>query len=171
MATGTGRRRAEDGRGSGALDRIDRRILEILATDGRITNQALSEAVGLSARPTLERVRRLEARGIIQGYAALLDPALTGHDVIALAHVFMRDPAAGSHQRAERALAAHPAAVEVSVVSGEPDYLVRFVAPTLAAYEAMVAELLADPALGIARIQTTFVLRTLKRFAGYPPAG
>jgi Lrp/AsnC family leucine-responsive transcriptional regulator len=127
--------------------------------------------VGLSARPTLERVRRLEALGIIQGYAARIDPALTGHDVIALAHVFMRDPAAGAHQRAERALAAHPAAVEVTVVSGEPDYLVRFVAPTLAAYEAMIADLLGDPALGIGRIQTTFVLRTLKRFEGYPPGG
>jgi len=164
MTTGTGRRRGD----TASLDRIDRRILEILATDGRITNQALSAAVGLSPRPTLERVRRLEARGLIQGYAAQIDPALTGQDVIARAAVHMRDPAAGAHQRAERALAAHPAAVEVTVVSGEPDYLVRFVAPTLAAYEAMVADLLADPALGIGRIQTTFVLRTLKRFAGYP---
>lgn len=151
-----------------ALDRIDRAILEALAAEGRITNQALSERVGLSARPTLERVRRLEAAGVIEGYTALLEPAAVGHAIIALAALVMRDPSAGSRRRLERALTEHPAVVELLVVNGAADYLARFVAPSLGAYEAITAELLAEDALGLARIETTFVLRTLKAFRGYP---
>ncbi len=150
------------------LDRIDRAILEALREDGRITYQALSERVGLSPRPCLERVRRLERRGIIRGYTALLDPSALGHDIIALAEIAMRDPAAGVRQRLERALCAHPAVVELQVVNGDYDYVARIVAPSLAAYEALTDAFLADPAFGIARIHTTFVLKTLKDFEGYP---
>jgi Lrp/AsnC family transcriptional regulator, leucine-responsive regulatory protein len=150
------------------LDRIDRAILEALRTDGRMTYQALSERVGLSPRPCLERVRRLEQRGVIRGFAALVDPAALGHDIIALAEIAMRDPSAGIRQRLERALSAHPAVVELQVVNGDYDYVARIVAPTLSAYEALTGAFLADPAFGIARIHTTFVLKTLKAFDGYP---
>ena len=56
------------------LDRIDRRILDILQSDGRISMTDLAERVGLSATPCTERVRRLEKAGVIQGYYARLDP-------------------------------------------------------------------------------------------------
>ena len=56
------------------FDRIDRRILEIMQAEGRITNQELSERISLSPRACLERVRRLERAGIISGYMALLEP-------------------------------------------------------------------------------------------------
>lgn len=150
------------------LDRVDRAILEALQEDGRMTYQALSDRVGLSPRPCLERVRRLEQRGVIRGFTALVDPAAVGHDIIALAELAMRDPSAGVRQRLERALCAHPAIVELQVVNGDYDYVARIVAPTLAAYEALTGAFLADPAFGIARIHTTFVLKTLKTFDGYP---
>jgi Lrp/AsnC family leucine-responsive transcriptional regulator len=153
---------------SPALDRIDRAILAALRENGRITNQALSQRVGLSPRPCLERVRRLEQRGIIRGYAALLDPATLGHDIIALAEIAMRDPSAASRQRLERALLAHPCVVELQVVNGDYDYLARFVSPSLATYEALTEAFLADSSFGIGRIHTTFVLKTLKTFEGYP---
>lgn len=151
-----------------ALDRIDLLILEALRQNGRITYQALSERVGLSARPCLERVRRLESRGIILGYTATLDPAALGHDIIALAEIALRDPAAGVRQRLERSLCAHPSVVELLVVNGDYDYVARIVAPSLAAYESMTEAFLSDPAFGVARIHTTFVLKTLRRYEGYP---
>ncbi len=151
-----------------SLDRIDLAILEALRRNARITYQALSERVGLSARPCLERVRRLEQKGVIRGYAALVEPSALGHDIIALAGIGMRDPSAPSRQRLERALAAHPAVVELQVVNGEHDYIARIVAPTLSAYEALTDAFLADPGFGIGRIHTTFVLKTLKDFQGYP---
>lgn len=152
----------------GTLDRIDLSILEALRQNGRITYQALSERVGLSARPCLERVKRLEQKGVIRGYTALVEPSILGHDIIALAGISMRDPSAAARQRLERALGAHPAVVELQVVNGEYDYIARIVASTLAAYEALTDAFLADPGFGIGRIHTTFVLKTLKSFEGYP---
>ncbi len=155
-------------RGAQALDHIDRAILEALRHDGRITYQALSQRVGLSPRPCLERVRRLEASGVVCGYTALIDPAAVGHNIIALAEIAMRDPSAATRQRLERALKANPFVVELEVVSGEYDYVARLVAPSLAEYEALTDAFLTDSAFGVARINTTFVLRTLKEFRGYP---
>ncbi|HZH52079.1 MAG TPA: Lrp/AsnC family transcriptional regulator [Microvirga sp.] len=152
----------------GVLDRIDLSILEALRENGRITYQALSERVGLSARPCLERVKRLEQKGVIRGYTALFEPSVLGHDIIALAGISMRDPSAAARQRLERALCAHPAVVELQVVNGEYDYIARMVASSLAAYEALTDAFLADPSFGIGRIHTTFVLKTLKSFEGYP---
>src|SRR6478736_2443523 len=150
------------------LDRIDLSILEALRENGRLTYQALSERVGLSPRPCLERVKRLEQKGVIRGYAALIEPLSVGHDIIALAGITMRDPSAAARQRLERALCAHPSVVELQVVNGENDYVARFVAPTLASYEALTEAFLADPGFGIGRIHTTFVLKTLKSFDSYP---
>jgi DNA-binding Lrp family transcriptional regulator len=152
------------------LDRIDLSILDALRQSGRITYQALSERVGLSARPCLERVKRLEQKGVIRGYTALVEPSALGHDIIALAGISMRDPSAIARQRLERAMTAHPSVVELQVVNGEYDYIARIVAPTLAAYEALTEAFLADPGFGIGRIHTTFVLKTLKNFDGYPVA-
>src|SRR3712207_789832 len=117
------------------LDRIDVAILEALRENGRVTYQALSEKVGLSPRPCLERVRRLEQRGVIRGYAALIDPGAVGHHVIAIAEIAMRDPSGAVRQKLERGLAADPAVAELHVVNGAYDYVARVLAPTLAAYE------------------------------------
>lgn len=151
-----------------AFDRIDLSILEALIESGRMTYQALSERVGLSARPCLERVKRLEQKGVIRGYTAVVEPSSLGHDIIALAGISMRDPSTETRQCLERALCAHPALIELQVVNGEYDYVARFVAPTLAIYESLTETFLGDPRLGIGRIHTTFVLKTLKPFEGYP---
>jgi Lrp/AsnC family leucine-responsive transcriptional regulator len=151
-----------------AFDRIDLLILEALRRNGRITYQALSDQVGLSPRPCLERVKRLEQKGVIRGFTALVEPAALGHDIIAFAGISMRDPSTATRQRLERAFMAHPSVVELQVVNGEYDYIARIVAPTLAAYEALTEAFLADTGFGVGRIHTTFVLKTLKNFEGYP---
>src|SRR6478735_7630192 len=101
--------------GRAVLERIDLSILEALTESGRMTYQALSDRVGLSPRPCLERVKRLEQKGVIRGYAALVDPAALGHDIIAMAGITMRDPSSAARQRLERALCAHPSIVELQV--------------------------------------------------------
>lgn len=153
------------------LDAIDRKIVAILRMDGRITNQALSEQVGLSARPCLERLRKLEASGLIQGYSARLSPELAGHAIIAFAQISLRDHSVGRRERVEKVLKACPDVVEVQVVSGEADYLARIVAGSLAEYEELTGAWLADAQLGMAKIATTFALKALKEFEGYPLAG
>jgi Lrp/AsnC family leucine-responsive transcriptional regulator len=143
-------------------------MLDILRANGRITNQSLSEKVGLSPRPCLDRLRRLEKSGLIVGYTARLAPELAGHAIVAIAQIGLRDHAAGRREQVERRLRSNPNVVELLVVSGEADYLARIVAPSLAAYEEMTGAWLADNALGISRIATTFALKALKAFDGYP---
>jgi Lrp/AsnC family leucine-responsive transcriptional regulator len=152
------------------LDAIDRRIVAILREEGRITNQALSQRVGLSARPCLERLRKLEASGLIRGYTARLAPELAGHAIVAFAQISLRDHSVGRRERVEKVLRACPDVVEVQVVSGEADYLARIVAGSLADYEELTGAWLADAQLGVARIATTFALKALKEFEGYPLA-
>lgn len=152
------------------LDRIDVAILRALQENGRITYQALSERVGLSPRPCLERVRRLEQKGVIRGFTVLLDPERLGHPITAVAEIALRDPSAATRQRLERALCAEPSVVELQVVNGEYDYVARLVTSSLAAYEALTDAFLTDPGFGIGRIHSTFVLKTLKTFSGYPVA-
>ncbi|POR48392.1 Lrp/AsnC family transcriptional regulator [Bosea psychrotolerans] len=150
------------------LDAIDRRIIAVLREEGRITNQALSERVGLSARPCLERVRKLETSGLIRGYGARLAPELAGHAIVAFAQISLRDHSVGRRERVEKVLKSCPDVVEVQVVSGEADYLARIVAGSLADYEELTGAWLADAQLGVARIATTFALKALKEFEGYP---
>ena len=69
------------------LDIFDRRILDALQTDGRMTNSDLAEKIGLSPSPCLRRVRQLESRGMISGYVALLDPQAIGLSVSAFVRV------------------------------------------------------------------------------------
>ena len=77
----------------------------------------------------------------------------------------------GNHMVRANLLGHAPYVATNVVVNGDYDYVARIVAPTLAAYEALTGAFLADPAFGIARIHTTFVLKTLKAFDGYPVDG
>jgi DNA-binding Lrp family transcriptional regulator len=84
------------------LDRIDRKILETLQLDGRITNQELSDRIALSPRACLERVRRLERAGVISGYMALIEPRKLGGVLTVVVEVTLRDQKQATHARFEQ---------------------------------------------------------------------
>ena len=149
-----------------ALDRIDIKILAALQRDGRSTNQKVAEAVGLSARACLERVRRLEAAGIITGYQAMVELAHLSRPINIFAEIVLERQA--QQRRLEKRLTSFDEVVECWEVSGTVDYLARFVCPDLAAYEVLTAALIDDPSLGVARIVSHVALRPIRRFAGYP---
>jgi DNA-binding Lrp family transcriptional regulator len=149
-----------------ALDPLDIRILAALQKDGRMTIKRLAEIVGLSARPCLERVRRLESAGIITGYQATVAVERLSRPVVVFAEIGL-DRHAG-REAVEKQLKAIDEAVESWEISGESDYLVRFVCADLARYEALTAELLGARALGISRIVSHIALRPVRRFAGFP---
>jgi len=151
-----------------ALDRIDIRILAALQHDGRQTIQKLAQQVGLSARPCLERVRRLESHGIIAGYQAIIDLSKLSRPVTVFAEIALEKH--GLQARFERRLAAIEEAVECWQVTGTFDYVVRFVCVDIAAYEALTAALIDDPGLGVARMVSQIALRPVRRFDGYPDA-
>lgn len=150
------------------LDRADLTLLALLQRDGRATVQALSEAIHLSARATLNRVRRLEREGVIQGYRALVDRAALGEPVSVFAEVALKDQRQANVQRFERRMAGAPEAVACWVISGRYDYLVRVACPNLDVYHKLISAWLDDSALGIEKIVTNIELATIKEFAGFP---
>jgi len=149
-----------------ALDQIDIKILAALQRDGRQTVEKLAKMVDLSSRACLERVRRLEAAGIIAGYRAVVELAQLSRPVNVFAEIVLEKQA--QQGQLERRLAAIEEVVECWEVSGTVDYIARFVCPDLASYQALTTKMIDDPNLGIARIVSHVALRAVRPFSGYP---
>lgn len=150
----------------GRLDAIDRAILRELQGDGNITNVELARRVGLSAPPCLRRVRALEEAGIIRGYRALLDPGPLGYEVVCFAMVQLvaqgRDELAAFAEHVRRWATVR----ECWTLSGEIDFLLKCVAPNLAAFQAFVAELTALP--NVRNVRSALTLDRVKDDALVP---
>ncbi|MBI5275022.1 MAG: Lrp/AsnC family transcriptional regulator [Burkholderiales bacterium] len=151
-----------------SLDRADLLLLELLQKDGRATVQSLSEAIHLSARATLNRVRRLEKDGIIQGYRALIARHAHGGLISVFAEVALKDQRQANIQRFERRMAHAPEVVACYVISGRYDYLVRMACPDIEHYHRLINAWLDDASLGVEKIVTNIELQTIKEFAGFP---
>jgi len=102
---------------------MDARIIEILQANGRISNAEVARQVDMAPSAVLERIRKLETRGIIQGYAARLAPEALGLGL--LAFVFVRADERVGDESAGQRLAAIPEVLEVHHVAGEDCYLVK----------------------------------------------
>lgn len=150
------------------LDRADLKLLELLQKNGRATVQSLSESVHLSARATLNRVRRLESEGIIEGYRALLKRTALGEHVGVFAEIALKDQRQAAIQRFEKRMAITPEVVGCWVVSGRYDYLVRIACQHLDDYHRLINGWLDDAALGVEKIVTNIELQTIKEFTGFP---
>jgi DNA-binding Lrp family transcriptional regulator len=149
-----------------ALDQIDIKLLAALQRDGRSTIEKLAQFVALSPRACLERVRRLEASGIISGYRAIVELALLSKPVNVFAEINLEKH--DQQGRFEQRLASIDEVVECWEVSGTVDYFARFVCADLARYEALTTGLIADSNLGIARIVSHVALRAVRPFGGFP---
>ena len=150
------------------LDRIDRQILAILQRDGRITNQALSEAVSLSPRACLDRVRRLEKAGVISGYLALVEPRSLGNLLTIIVEVTLKDQSQATHTRFETRMKSSQEVVECFLVSGSCDYVLRLACRDLDHYRELTNAWTDDPTLGVEKITSKPELQTIKAFRGYP---
>jgi Lrp/AsnC family leucine-responsive transcriptional regulator len=142
------------------LDATDRAILEHLQRDGRIANVDLAEAVALSPSSCLRRTKALEAAGLIAGYHAELDRERAGLGLTIFIALKVAQHSRETSRRIEGSLIAIPGIVACYVVSGEADFLVEAVVPSLNEYERLLLdEILAIEAVTDAR--STFALRTV----------
>lgn len=142
------------------IDEIDHRILAAIQADGRITNQALSEAVGLSPSPCLRRVRALEETGVIKGYVGLVDPEAVGLSVTAFVRVRL-DRQDDKHLVVfEATIAQIPEVMECYLMTGECDYQLRAVFPSIAEFENFLRHKL-TPIPGVSQVTSSFTLRTV----------
>lgn len=139
-------------------DTIDRRILEALQANGRMTNQELSEQVGLSPSPCLRRVRQLEADGVISRYVALVDPESVGLSVTAFVRVRLDQQDDRHLAMFESAVSQFPEVMECYLMTGEADYQLRVLVKSLGAFEDFLRHHLTKVP-GVANVTTSFALR------------
>lgn len=151
------------------LDNIDRQILRQLQEDGRVTNVALADRVGISPPPCLRRVRALEKAGYILGYRALLDEKLLGYEISVFAMVHLSSQAEADLRAFEQFVRAQPLVRECYMLSGEVDFILKCVAPDLRAFQVFVEELTAAP--HVRNVRTSLVLRSAKEAPRVPPEG
>lgn len=126
-----------------ALDAIDVAILEALQRDGRMPNVALAKAVGLSATPCAERVRALEAAGVIRGYGADLDATRLGLGLTVFIEVAVDRTSEDAFRRVRDAVLAIPEVRECHMVAGGFDYLLKVRVRDMAAYRRFLGDALA----------------------------
>lgn len=136
-----------------SIDTLDERILSELQANGRLTMKALAERVGLSSPAMIERVRRLEERGILAGYRAVVDPALIGRTLSALVSV---DVDRRHHEAFLNRLRAEPAVEECHRITGERAFVIKIHVSSTEELEAMIDDL-ADAG---ARCSTNVILST-----------
>ena len=124
------------------IDVIDERILHVLGREGRIANQALADCVGLSRSSTVRRAQALERSGVIRGYRAVIDRAMTGTAFTAYVAVGLNDHTKRGQEAFERGVARSAEVRECHNVKGTVEYLLRVEATDLAAYKHFDAEVL-----------------------------
>ncbi|QCK85496.1 Lrp/AsnC family transcriptional regulator [Phreatobacter aquaticus] len=143
------------------LDDLDRRILSELQRDGRITNQALAERVGLSPTPCLRRVRLLEEAGIIGGYVAVVDQKAVDLPVSVFISIRLERQREEELDRFAGAVSRWPEVMECYLMTGQRDYLMRVVCADLPAYERFLKDKLTRLD-GVASIESSFALAQVK---------
>lgn len=149
------------------LDETDRKILRLLQGNGRMTNAALADAVGLTATPLVQRIKKLEQRGVITGYSANIDPKAVGRGTMAFVHVKQAEHRLATHKKFLAAVADWPEVLECHHIAGEDDFLLKVVVRDIAEYEGFLLNRLAQLS-GIDRVKTTFVLSSAKVATAIP---
>jgi len=139
------------------LDRFDRRILQVLQEDGRISNQDLAERIGLSPSPCLRRVRALEEAGLIIGYRALVDPRALGLSLMALIHISMDQHTPERFSQLEAAIREIPEIIECLLITGQAaDYQLKVVVPDMDAYHDLLLNRITG-IKGVTGVHSSFV--------------
>jgi Lrp/AsnC family leucine-responsive transcriptional regulator len=147
------------------LDIIDRKILAALQKEGRISNVDLSEIVGLSPTPCLERVRRLESAGYIEGYKARLNPEKLGITILAFIEVSLIKTNPDAFDDFKRATRSIPEIQECHMVAGGFDYLLKVRIKDMARYRQFLGETISTLP-GVDRTHTYMVMEEVKRNEG-----
>lgn len=149
------------------LDRIDRKILQVLQADGRIANLKLAEAVALSPAAVLARVQRLTRAGYILGYEARLDPHKLGAGLLVFVEVLLDRTSPNVFEAFKAAVQVHPQILECHMVAGGFDYLLKTRMADMAAYRAFAGTVLWQLP-GVRETRTYAVMEEVKDTARLP---
>ena len=141
------------------MDRYDRRILEVLQEDGRISNQDLADRIGLSPSPCLRRVKALEDSGLVSGYRAMLSASKLGLSLTALIHVSMDRHTPDRFEAFDAKVREMPEVMECLLITGQSaDYQLKVVLKDMDAFQDLLLNKITCIE-GVTGLHSSFVLR------------
>jgi Lrp/AsnC family leucine-responsive transcriptional regulator len=149
------------------LDRTDRKIMQLLQQDGRISNVELAKKVALSPTPCLERVRRLERDGFITGYVALADPEKLNANTLAFIQVSLTNTSTTNLRDFNDRMRTMPKVEACHMVAGGFDYLLKIRCSDMQDYQRFLGEQLATIPL-VAQTHTYVVIEEVKSETAIP---
>ena len=149
------------------MDRADIALIEALQRDSSRSIADLAEATALSPSACHRRIHALQAQGIISGYSARIDPARLGLTMLVFVEITLTSQSREAMDSFEGAVGDFDDILECHLMSGSADYLLRVAAADLAQYDRIHRECLARLP-GVSAMRSSFSLRQIKRFAGYP---
>jgi Lrp/AsnC family leucine-responsive transcriptional regulator len=148
------------------LDKLDRDLLRVLQSDGRLSNAELAQRIGLSPSACFRRLQRLEEQGVIAGYAAELNGEAIGKPTTVFIEVTLASQVSTALDAFERAVAACDDVLECHLMSGDFDYLLRVAVADMRDYERVHRQRIAAFP-HVARIRTAFAMRAVVPRRGY----
>jgi len=140
------------------MDKIDRKILSLLSKNARANSSEIAEKVSLSPSACIERIKKLEASGIITGYTAIVDHAKLGKDVLALMSVAIEHPK--YNDGFVKAVAQNKNIIECFYLAGEFDYYIKVLTDSIVKLEAVLNSIKSIP--GVSKTKTNIVLNVTK---------
>lgn len=143
------------------LDKIDKKILDILQVDGRITNAQLSKDIGLSPAPTLERVKKLENAGIIKSYHAKLDNEKINLGVSTYVMVSLKGHNRSNIEKFISAIEGVDEIIECNHVTGSSDFILKVIAKDIPSYQKLMLEKVSEIEV-VDSMQSMVILSTFK---------
>jgi Lrp/AsnC family leucine-responsive transcriptional regulator len=141
------------------IDRYDRKILEVLQQDGRLSNQELADRIGLSPSPCLRRVRALEESGYLVGYRALVNAKKLGLSLMALIHISMDQHTPERFANFDAEIGELPEVMECLLITGQDaDYQLKVIVKDMDAYQELLLNRITR-ITGVTGVRSSFVLR------------
>ena len=149
------------------MDEIDRKILRLLQDNCRLSIADIGGKVGLSASACHRRISLLEKDGVIENYTARLNGEKLGYNMTFYVEVSLESQSDAVLSAFEKAALGRPEVLECYLTTGEADYLIKVAAPDTKSYERIYKRTIAALPY-VSRIQSSLVMKTVKRWSGYP---
>jgi Lrp/AsnC family leucine-responsive transcriptional regulator len=143
------------------LDEIDKRILNIIQKNAQQTVKETANKVGLSISPTYDRIRRMEKKGVINHYAAILNKQEIEKNLIVFCGISLKEHSQSHVLKFERTISKFEEVMEVHCMGGKQDYLIKIVVNDIPTYHHFVINKL-SPIENIANLQSSFVMKEIK---------
>ncbi|WP_105903467.1 Lrp/AsnC family transcriptional regulator [Vibrio gangliei] len=149
------------------LDKVDKKLLNLLQQDGAISLQDLADAVSLTTTPCWKRLKRLEEQGIIDKRVALLNPEKLGLSFVAFALIKTNDHSNEWYQGFTETVADFPEVMEFYRMAGEYDYMMKVLVADMKAYDSFYKKLV-NSVEGISNVTSTFAMESIKYTTALP---